>query len=296
METKKLKKNLQRYFCIPCDFKCYMKCDWDRHIMRAKHLKCINVNNMETQKLKKTYNCHCGKHFLSNSGLWKHQNKCLLTNDSNQNKTTHNEPTDKELIMLLIKENNELKQMMMEVIKNGTHNTNSHNTNSNNKTFNLNLFLNETCKDAMNIQDFVDSITLQLSDLEKMGELGYVEGISNIITNNLKALDVTQRPIHCTDKKREILYVKDEDKWDKENNEKKKIRKAIKHIAHKNSKLIPEFKEKYPDCVKSDSKKSDQYNHLIIEAMGGQGNNDVEKENQILKNISKEITIDKYIE
>ena len=132
--------------------------------------------------------------------------------------------------------------------------------------------------------------------MEKIGELGYVEGISNIITNNLKALDVTQRPIHCTDKKREILYVKDEDKWDKENNEKKKIRKAIKHIAHKNSKLIPEFKDKYPDCVKSDSKKSDQYNHLIIEAMGGQGNNDLEKENQIIKNISKEITIDKYIE
>jgi len=94
-KRKKLKKNLQRYFCIPCDFKCCMKCDWDRHIMRAKHLKCINGNNMETKKLKKTYNCHCGKHFLSNSGLWKHQNKCLLTNDSNQNKTNHNEPTDK---------------------------------------------------------------------------------------------------------------------------------------------------------------------------------------------------------
>jgi len=148
----------------------------------------------------------------------------------------------------------------------------------------------------MNITDFVESITLQLSDLESVGELGYVEGISNIITTNLKALDVTQRPIHCTDKKRETLYVKDEDKWEKDNNEKKKIRKVIKHIAHKNSKLIPEFKDKYPDCVKSDSKKSDQYNNLIIEAMGGHGDNDVQKEDQIITNITKEVAIDKYIE
>jgi hypothetical protein len=107
----------------------------------------------------------------------------------------------------------------------------------------------------MNITDFVNSITLQLSDLEKMGEIGYVEGITNIITTNLKALDVTQRPIHCTDKKRETLYVKDEDKWDKEPNDHPKVRHAIKHVAHKNSKLIPEFKDKYPECVKSDSKK-----------------------------------------
>jgi hypothetical protein len=145
----------------------------------------------------------------------------------------------------------------------------------------------------MNIMDFVDSIKLQLSDLEKVGTIGYVEGISNIITNNLKALDVTQRPIHCTDNKREVLYVKDEDKWEKENDEKKKLRKAIKHIAHKNSKLISVFKNKYPDCVKSDSKKSDQYNKLIIEAMGGPGDNDVEKEDKIIKKIAKEVTIDK---
>ena len=153
--------------------------------------------------------------------------------------------------------------------------------------------MNETCKDAMNIMDFVDSIKLQLTDLETVGNIGYVEGISNIITSNLKALDVTQRPIHCTDNKREVLYVKDEDKWEKENDEKQKMRKVIKHIAHKNSKLLPEFKHKYPDCVKSDSKKSDQYNKLIIEAMGGSGDNDMEKEDKIIKKIAKEVIIDK---
>jgi len=129
--------------------------------------------------------------------------------------------------------------------------------------------------------------------LEKVGNIGYVEGISNIITTNLKALDVTQRPIHCSDVKREVLYVKDENKWEKENEEKKKIRKAIKHVAHKNTRLISQFKDKYPDCVKSHSNKSDQYNKLIIEAMGGKGDNDLEKEDKIIKKISKQVIIDK---
>ena len=134
---------------------------------------------------------------------------------------------------------------------------------------------------------------MQLADLENVGSIGYVEGISNIITTNLKALDVTQRPIHCTDTKREVLYVKDDNKWEKENEEKKTVRKAIKHVAHKNFKLIQEFKQKYPDCVESDSKKSDQYNKLIVEAMGGSGDNDIEKEDKIIKKITKEVTIDK---
>jgi hypothetical protein len=143
----------------------------------------------------------------------------------------------------------------------------------------------------MNIMDFVDSIKLQLSDLENVGKLGYIEGISNIITSNLNALDITQRPVHCTDKKREVLYIKDENKWEKENENKPKMRKVIKHIANKNSRLISKFKEMHPDCGKSISKYSDQYNKLIIESMGGSGDNDSEKEDKIIKNISKNVTI-----
>jgi hypothetical protein len=145
----------------------------------------------------------------------------------------------------------------------------------------------------MNIMDFVDSIKLQLSDLEKVGELGYVEGISNIITSNLNALDISQRPVHCTDKKREVLYIKDEDKWEKEDEEKKKIHKVIKKVADKNMRLIPRFKEEHPDCGKSSSKFSDQYNKIIVESMGGSGDNDKEKEERIIKNISKHVTLDK---
>jgi transcriptional regulator with PAS, ATPase and Fis domain len=145
----------------------------------------------------------------------------------------------------------------------------------------------------MNIMDFVDSLKLQLSDLETVGKIGFVEGISSIIVKNLNSLDETKRPIHCTDSKREVMYIKDEDKWEKENEENKKLRKVIKHVAHKNSKLLPEFKKKYPNCDKSESKYSDKYDKLIIEAMGGKGDNDLEKEDKIIRNISKIVTIDK---
>jgi hypothetical protein len=203
---------------------------------------------------------------------------------------------NKDLRNLLVeqcKENTEYKNMMMEVIKNGT-TQNSHNTttNSHNKAFNLNFFLNETCKDAMNITEFVESIKLQLSDLEKVGELGYVEGISNIIVKNLKDLDVTQRPVHCTDKKRETMYIKDEDKWEKDD-EQKKMHKMVRKVADKNARMLPKFKEAHPDCTKSASRYSDQYNKIIMEAMGGRGDNDFEKEEKIIKRVSKEVIVEK---
>jgi hypothetical protein len=201
-----------------------------------------------------------------------------------------------------MKENSEMKNMMLEqnkqmieITKNaGTHN-NITTTNSHNKAFNLNFFLNETCKDAMNIMDFVDSIKLQLSDLERVGELGYIEGISNIILKNLKELDVTQRPVHCTDKKRETMYIKDEDKWEKDE-ERIKLHKVVRKVACKNQNLIPKFKEIHPDCGKYHSKFSDQYNKIVVESMGGSGDNDFEKEEKIIKNISKQVFIDKETE
>jgi hypothetical protein len=145
----------------------------------------------------------------------------------------------------------------------------------------------------MNITDFVNSLQIQLSDLENVGEVGFVNGISNIIVKNLKNLDITQRPVHCTDSKRETLYVKDQDKWEKEGEQHAKLRKAVKTVAFKNSKMLPEFRKKYPDCGKSVSKYADQYNKLIIESMGGNGNNEEEKENKIIKNIAKNVVIEK---
>jgi len=279
------------FICENCDFNTCNKKDYTRHIKTKKHLnsnkQCFSMQN--TQKTH--YVCACGKKYVDNSGLWRHKKKC--NNENNEN----NENPDKkdELINYLIKENQEFKNLILEIVKKDTitNNNNITNTNSHNKTFNLQFFLNETCKDAMNIMDFVDSIKIQLSDLEKVGKIGFVEGISKIIVQNLNSLDETKRPVHCTDSKREVMYVKDEDKWEKENEEKVKLRKAIKNVAHKNSKMLNEFRLKNPDCLKSTSKVSDQYNKLVFEALGGKGDNDLEKEDKIIKNIAKEVTIDK---
>ena len=295
METY-LPPKIPLYCCENCNIKTNNKKDYNKHLTTAKHLKLTTVNNQLTNL---SQNCikyeifacdNCAKEYKSRVGLWKHKQKCDISNthDNDENIIISNEPTDKELIMMLIKQNadlvketTEFKNMMMEqqnivleIAKNGTHNNNT--TNSHNKAFNLQFFLNETCKDAMNITDFVESIQLQLSDLENMGEIGYVEGISNIIVKNLNALDVSQRPLHCTDKKRETIYIKDENKWEKDE-EQKKIRKVIKKVANKNAMLIQQFKEKHPDYNKYHSKYSTQYHKLIIESFGGSGNNDLEK-------------------
>ena len=295
METNKNpQKILLKFCCKICDYYTSNKKDYTKHLLTLKHQNLMKTNdfinkNPQKSPKDKNYVCNCGKIYKHLSSLYKHKNNC---NFIETEVTDENMAADKDLIMMLVKQNTEL----MEILKNGTNNNNqSHNTNSLNKTFNLQFFLNETCKDAMNIMDFVDSIQLQLSDLEKVGEIGYVEGISNIITSKLKSLDVTQRPIHCTDKKREVLYIKDEDKWEKEDEEKKKVRKAIKRVASKNIQLIPKFKEAHPDCVKAASKFSDQYNKMIIESMGGSGDNDIEKEDKIIKKITNVTTIDKAL-
>ena len=318
METKGNKnyiKNVQKYLCENCNFKCYIKSDMTRHKMTLKHQNYVNGNKMET---KNTYICkNCNKIYRSRVGLWKHNKTCDVNNSDdekddenslknlvlnlaiqNQEVLTCYTELQKEN-MELIKQNSDVTNKVFELCKNGitnnshnNSNNNSHN-NSHNKSFNLQFFLNETCKNAMNISDFVNSVKIQLSDLEEVGEKGYVKGISNIIIKNLRSLDVTERPIHCTDKKRETLYVKDENKWEKENSENKKVRIAIKQIAHKNTYLIKSFREKYPDCIKSESKYSDKYNKILVESMGGIGNNDNEKEVKIIKNISKQIIVDK---
>jgi hypothetical protein len=233
--------------------------------------------------------CECGSKYKHSSGLSRHKKTC------NIDKQGPNEVIVlTNLVIELVKSNGDLQKQMLDACKSTCcTTTNSNNNNCNNKTFNLQVFLNETCKDAMNIMDFVDSIKFQLSDLESVGELGYVNGLSKIIIRNLKALDEHMRPVHCSDLKREKIYIKDADKWEKEAPDNKILKNAIKYIAHKNVKMIPAFREKYPDCIYSDSRKSDQYNRLIIEAMGGDGNDEDGKANKIIKKIVKEILIEK---
>jgi hypothetical protein len=287
----------EKYICKKCDFVCSYLRDWNRHIARPKHQNIGFGNDFEKKAHKKAqivkeYICNCGKKYNTNSGLWKHQKKCY-DNTSETNDNTIPEKTnicDKELIITLVKQNAEL----LEIIKNGTNinntvNNNCNYTNNNNKTFNLQFFLNETCKDAMNISEFIDKISLQISDLESIGKLGYVEGISNIIIKNLNALDVDKRPVHCSDVKREIIYVKDDDKWEKEEEDKQKIKEVISSVVSKNLSMLPEYQKKYPQCMNPESKKSDEYNKIIMETMEG----GVKNKEKIIRKIAKEITIEK---
>ena len=305
METN---KNTQKYagykyLCDLCDFKSNKNNDYDRHLLTPKHKRLTKTNFLHKNYAESSieFICECGKQYKHQSSLCKHKKKCSIENiieDTNPEDKLCNVSDKDQLIMILIKENTDFKTMLMEqqnlmmkVIENGTNNTNITHTNSHNKAFNLNFFLNETCKDAMNITDFVDSIKLQLSDLEKVGEVGYVEGISNIIIKNLNDLDETKRPLHCTDQKRETIYIKDQGQWEKEDENKSKLKKTINKIANQNIKLISQFREKYPECRKSESKISDKYNKMIIEAMGGPGDNNVEKADKIIRNITKVTTI-----
>ena len=303
METlgnKNEQKTSTDYYCSDCDYICSRKFNWDRHIATYKHKKETKWKHLETKNGQKEhddygkYFCeNCDKSYQTRTGLWKHKKTCNLPC---QNKNSLPELTP-ELILTLIKQHSDYQQLIMEqnktivdLAKNAGNYNNT--TNSHNKSFNLQFFLNETCKDAMNITDFVNSLQLQLSDLERVGELGYVEGISKIIINNLKDLDITLRPVHCTDKKRETIYVKDEDKWEKDE-EKKRMHKLIKKVADKNARMLPKFKERYPDYNKSSSNVSDQYNKILVESMGGPGENDYEKEEKIIKRVSKEVIVEK---
>jgi len=290
-------KNAKEFVCEICDFKCCKLSNYNSHILTRKHK--ILQNTTESNAKNAEYICDCNKSYKHHSSLWNHKKKCQFIKETIKEETkmsTTNEIdlSDKNLILTLIQQNNELQKQMLEVIKNGTTtNINNSMTNSNNKSFNLQVFLNETCKDAMNIMDFVDSIKIQLSDIESIGELGFVNGMSKLIIKHLNALDENMRPVHCSDPKRDSLYVKDKNVWEKEDSENKKIKKAIKYISHKNICALAEWKAKYPDCIYSDSLKSNQYNHILIEAMGGSGDNDAEKADKIVKKIAKVVIIDK---
>jgi hypothetical protein len=297
----KLQKHCNNYSCEICHYFTSRKSSYDKHILTSKHIKVATGNgfaSLETKSCKKLqnlqlYSCEfCQKEFLNRSGLWKHNKKGNCIPNKNNTITEKSDDKNEKLIEYLMKENKEIKEMILEIVKNGTMN-NSHNTtntthtNSHNKAFNLQFFLNETCKNAMNITDFVDSIKLQLTDLMEVGELGYVEGISKIIVKNLNNLDETIRPVHCTDKKRETMYVKDQGEWSKEDDNKTRLKKAINKIADKNIRLLPQFREKYPEYRNSSSKISDVHDKLVIEVM----ETDNDKKEKIIKNISKATTI-----
>ena len=306
-------KLCSKFYCENCDYGTSKKSSYDNHILSLKHQKSIketemesNVNEIMPKLCSSKFSCEkCPKEFKNRSGLWKHKQKCNNNNNNISDTSSDTKETEtKELIQYLLKENSEFKQLMIdqnkqlfELAKNsGHHNShiNNNNNTTNNNNFNLNVFLNETCKDAMNIMEFVDQLQVSVKDLEETGRLGYSEGISKIFINGLKQINISDRPIHCADSKREIVYIKDKNQWNKEDDNKSLLTNAIKHVAHKNMRQIKEWTKVNPEYNDSSSKQNDRYLKIVSNSMNGLTEEEANKNyNKIIKNITKETIIDK---
>jgi len=324
MDYKKTSKKLLIFYCEKCKFKCSKKQDFNRHLLTAKHQNDVD-DYTKTSKNSQLHICICGKRYVHRQGLYTHKKKCNELNNKNENKEIHsqkllimdeNDISYKDMFLEMMKQNQELQKTMMEQQKNTVEqhkntvdqqkqytdtikelipkigNNNTTNTTNNNQQFNLQMFLNEDCKNALNITDFMKSIQVNLNDLIQTGKLGYVEGMSRIFVKALKDMDITERPIHCTDIKRETVYIKDQDKWAKDDDDKMKIKKTIQNIENKNIRMISKWQDENPDCMDMESKKSEELTELSIIALGG----DEERgrsEKKIMKNVLKEVMLDK---
>ena len=282
----------KKYCCENCDYYTDRKSNLVNHLGSAKHLNIAIGNNFKQKLSKKTYICdNCNNEYKTSSGLWKHKNNCYKTNESTELKIK----TD--LVIKLIEQNQELQQTLIEQNKTmmGLAEKAGNNINfNNNKTFNLNVFLNETCKDAINLTDFVNQIQVSIKDLEETGTIGYAEGISKVFIKNLNDIDYNMRPIHCSDSKRETLYIKENNEWNKDTDDKVNLTKAIKQVANKNIKQISEWQKLNPEYNNPDSKQNDKYMKIILNSMSGSTKEESDKNyEKIAKNIARNTIIDK---
>ena len=297
MASSKVPKSQNKFICYTCDYNTYRHSQYDRHVMTLKHQnasKCyINASEKVPMDSKITkHQCICGRNYLHDSSYYRHKKQCKVTNNCDNQSADNIYDASNNIIVELLKQNQEFKTLILELVGKGIQTTTNNNT-TNNK-FNLNFFLNEQCKDAMNLMDFINSLQLQLVDLENVGELGYATGISKIIVNGLKRLDIFKRPIHCSDVKRETMYVKDQNAWEKENAKNEKLIKMIKQVAHKNVKQLPEWQEENPEYKNSESDVHEQFLKIVNESMGGYNEEEDSKNyNKIMKTIAKEVTIDR---
>ena len=314
METEKLLKVANKFVCEKCDYNTSKLSSYKKHLTTAKHLG----KQKETEKLLKvanTHNCeYCNKTYHNRSSLWKHKQKCMyqyreaVNNGSEQNisleviekEETHTALFElikqnqefKELLVEQQKENQGLQKQLLEAVKDVKHVTNN-TVNSNNK-FNLNFFLNEQCKDAMNISEFLENMQLDMEDLLETGRLGYVNGISRIFINKLRELDTYKRPLHCTDLKRETLYIRDNDVWEKEENSKETLRKLVDKVANKNCKTMRKWTEENPNYTEMDTIENEEFMKLSNAILGGFGEWESKQfGDKVIRNVIKDVFIAK---
>jgi len=302
MDYEKILKNPKEYICNDCNYKTVYKKDYNKHLLTAKHIRITNYKENVLNIPIKKFKCPCGKEYKYKQGLSNHKRKC---NNKQENNIQENPIINTNMIIDIIKENQEIKKLLIEqnkqnnilinklvekdLIHNTTNNntTNNNTTNNNNQKFNLNFFLNNTCKDAMNIKEFVDNIKVTFEELLKIGDSGFVNGVSDIFIKRLQDLDITKRPIHCTDVKRETIYLKNEDKWNKDDKENTNLKDVIKKVEYKNVKALHDWILENPE---SNINKTNEYllkNKIYLQTLQG----DEDTRDKIIKNISKEVII-----
>jgi hypothetical protein len=244
-----------------------------------KHLRAIGGAQISDS-------CFCGKVFKERTALWRHKKMCEDAKSSNVKLTS--------AIMTLIHQNQDLQKQLLEIAKDSRQIIHNSVTNHNTNHFNLQVFLNETCKEALNMMDFVKLMKIELFDMEEIGRIGYSDGVSRIFVNGLKELDAHKRPIHCSDFKREVIYIKEDNVWEKDNEEKTRIKQAIRCVEHKNIVQIPVWIKAHPNCVVSSNKENAKYLQMICESTGGQDYSQVENNiDKIIRNIMREVVINK---
>ena len=318
MTSKKTPKNAEKFVCESCHFVSSKKSDYERHITTRKHKILTNTAAKSAENAAAYHVCICGKQYKHRQSLYTHAHKCTkhqkmksdeIVDDCDKKSdsividtcdvvaedsakiypTTNNEWQSsndyKEMFIEMIKQNNKLQQQMIELIPQVKGNT----TNNTMNNFNINLFLNEECKDALNIMDFVNSLTIELTDLERTGTHGFADGLSNIFVKAIRNLDVTKRPIHCTDLKREILYVKDNETWNKDSDDKKMLKTAIQTLKQNNVRKITEWVNENPESKDMNNPKNEIFMNIVHENTGNQDKNIT----KIIRNVAKNVMIAK---
>ena len=311
MSTIKTPKNADKLICENCNFKCSKQSEFNRHKMTAKHKNQQNQHE-KTQKTPHHHACECGKIYKERTGLWRHKTKCTYVDDNDiiDDSQTIIEPTsDANTVLLLLKQNQEFKTLMVEqyeknqelqqqlvdAVKNNKGNiTNNNNTtNNNNQKFNLNFFLNDTCKDAMNITDFLGNIDVNVDELEYIGNHGYVNGMTKMIMERLKGMDITKRPIHCTDVKRETMYIKDKDEWCKDTDELVKLRRILSNISMSNYRSVANWRTAHPDSEVMDSRNYNFCYKMMRAILGDAEEEQIRLDNKIIKTFAKDLFVNK---
>ena len=315
--TKKVPEFTDEFVCKLCDYKGIRQSGLDRHLLTAKHINRTN-RTKKVPDFTEKFECDCGKTYKARSGLWNHKKKCDFyknIQDDMLESESHNPSLTLELLKQnqgfqqilkeqnkmyekIHEENKQMREQMLEIAKNSGNTNNSHNTTNNiTNKFNLNVYLNETCKDAITLNEFIKSIELSTEDFARTGEIGFVKGISHVMVERIRDMEPQNRPIHCTDLKRETIYIKEDEKWEKEDANKSKLRKAVKQVAHKNQQQLYPWQDENPNYEILNTPECEKFFNYSQASLGGYGEEeDTKFENKIMSNVLKEVVIDKKIE